>query len=354
MASPLRHIPMTPLDELRACLGNHLEGDAAAQVRLHHLLNQLRQQALPDLGGRLVRTTTPAGLKRLIMGLTAKFDWPEWVPWLFQALQHEQDLGVFDEGCAALGRLEIRSAREALLKLADLRTDPDRQLILRRELGAQETQPLSFYLGRLLEGEGNARLAHQGARGLAALARPEDLPALLEAMAGADPLAFRMLVRALTEAPGHLSGPPLLAWFTDTLLTLEDLELLDDLSHRVHTGARTAARAELAEALSSRMMATHGEAVQALQKALAAGEAGNPIPPLDALRAQAKGPYETFLTEALTILVEGKVARFAAMVTEAQDTLARQRNVLGTTLAQVCEGLVRLVAAGQFPADRVT
>ena len=64
---------------------------------------------------------------------SAKFDWPEWVPWLLQALQQEPDLGVFDEGCAALGRLEIRSAREALLKLAALRTDPDRQLADRRD-----------------------------------------------------------------------------------------------------------------------------------------------------------------------------------------------------------------------------
>ncbi|MBP1772171.1 MAG: hypothetical protein H6P99_1334 [Holophagaceae bacterium] len=354
MASLLRHIPMTPLDELRACLGNHLEGDAPAQVRLHQLLGQLRQQALPELGSRLNRATTPPGLKRLIMGLTAKFDWPEWVPWLFQALQHEQDLGVFDDGCAALGRLEIRSSREALLKLADQRTDPDRQLILRRELGAQETQPLSFYLGRLLEGEGNARLAHQGARGLAALARPEDLPALLEVLPGADPLAFRMLLRALSELPDALSGPPILEWFSETLRTLEDLELLDDLSHRVHTGARTAARTELAEALATRMGSANGEAVQALQQALAAGEAGHPIPHLDALRSRAKGPYETFLVEALTVLVEGKVARFAAMVTEAQDTVTRQRAALGVTLTQICDSLVRLVTGGQYPADRVT
>ncbi len=180
---------MTPLDELRAWLGNHLEADAASQVRLHQLLQQLRSMALPELGARLVKPSTPITLKRLILGLTAKFDWPEWVPWLLQALQSEPDLGVFDEGCAALGRLEIRSAREALQKLAALRTDPDRQLILRRELGAQDTQQsLAFYLGRLQEGEANPRLAHQGARGLAAVAQVEDLTGLWEALADADPL----------------------------------------------------------------------------------------------------------------------------------------------------------------------
>lgn len=344
---------MTPLDELRASLGNHLEGDAAAQVKLHHLLNQLRQQALPDLGSRLTRASTTPSLKRFILGLTAKFDWPEWVPWVFQVLQHEQDLGVFDEGCAALGRLELSSAREALLKLAAQRTDPDRQLILRRELGTQEGQPLSFYLSRLLEGEGNPRLAHQGARGLAALAQPGDLAAIWEAIAGADPLAFRLLLRAAAEMPGERSGPPLLALFQETLATLVDLEWLDDLSHKVHTGARTAARRELAEALTIRLEPRNAEAVQTLQTALAAGEASNPLPALEALRGQAKGPYERFLVEALTILVEGKVARFSAMVTEAQDLVVKQRAALGITLAQICESLVRLVTAGQLPPDQV-
>jgi hypothetical protein len=344
---------MTPLDELRACLGNHLDGDAAAQVKLHQLLTQLRQQALPDLGSRLTRASTSPGLKRFILGLTAKFDWPEWVPWVFQALQQEPDLGVFDEGCAALGRLELGTAREALLKLAAQRTDPDRQLILRRELGTQEGQPLSFYLGRLLEGEGNPRLAHQGARGLAALAQPGDFPVIWEAVAGADPLAFRLLLRAVAEMPGELSGPPLLVLFQDTLSTLVDLECLDDLSHKVHTGARTAARRELAEALTLRMESRSAESVRTLQTALDAGEAGNPLPALDVLRGLAKGPYERFLVEALTILVEGKVARFSAMVTEAQDLVAKQRAALGITLAQICDGLVRLVTIGQLPQDQV-
>ncbi len=47
MAAPLRHIPITPLDELRAWLGSHMEGDATSQARLYQLLQQLRQLALP-------------------------------------------------------------------------------------------------------------------------------------------------------------------------------------------------------------------------------------------------------------------------------------------------------------------
>ncbi len=353
MTALLRYVPVTPLDEFRACLGNHFEDDGTSQVRIHQLMGQLRQFTLPELGDRLTKASANIAMKRFILGLTAKFDWPEWVPWIFQVLQQEPDLGVFDEGCAALGRLEVRSSREALQKLAALRTDPDRQLILRRELGTGENQPLSFYLGRLLEGEGNPRLAHQGARGLAAVASPEDFPTLWEALSGADPLAFRLLLRAVTELPGELSGPALLGLFQDSVQTLKDLEALEHLTHRLQTGARTTARTELAKALAQRLEGRQDEALQALQVALEAGEAGDPLPSLEHLRAQVQGPYEHFITEALTVHLEGKVARFSAMVTEAQDTAAKQSLALLTTLDLACEGLVRKVTGGELPAAPV-
>ncbi len=348
MAALLRHLPTTPLDELRAWLAGYVEGDAAALYRLHQVLQQLRQMALPELGGRLTRPTSSLSLKRFILGLTTKFDWPEWVPWILPALQQERDLGVFDEGCAALGRLEVRSAWEALQKLSTQRTDADHQLILQRELGALEShQALSFYLGRLLEGESNPRLAHQGARGLATVAEPSDLHTLEEALEGADPLAYGLLLRALAELPGGTAGALLIARVQDTVHTLEDLESLDALTHRVQVGARTAARSELALALAARMEARAASAVKDLQRSLDAGEAGNPLPVLDQLHQQAKGPYERFLTEALIILVEGKIARFSAMVTEAQDMVAKRRVLLGNRLNQICDGLVRQVRTGR-------
>jgi len=349
MAAPQRHIPTTPLDELRACLGNHLEGDASAQVRIHQLLHHLRQMALPELGSRLQKSTSSPALKRFILGLTVKFDWPEWSPWLFQALQAESELGVFDEGCAALGRLETRTAREALQALLLQRTDPDRQLILRRELGAQEApQPLSFYLGRALEGESNPRLAHQGARGLAAVAETEDLATLLEAMIGADPLAYRILLRTVAELPGKAPSQALLELFQETLRNLEDLEALELLTRRLQSGARTAARHELVQAMAMRLGEQHGEAIQSLQAALEAGEEGTPLPALDLLREAARGPFERFLTESTTVLVEGKIARFNAMVTEAQDMAAKQRISLGAILNQLADALVLQVLGGQL------
>ncbi len=353
MALPLRHMPLTPLDELRSLLGAHAEGDNAFQVRLHQLLQQLKQQALPELGARLLSPTATPGLKRTLYGATAKFDWPEWVPHLLKALQQEPDLGVFDEGCSALGRLELRSAREGLLRLAAQRADGDRQLILKRELTAMEaTQPLAFYLGRLMEGQGNPRLAHQGARCLATLAEPADLPALLEALPGADPLAHRLLLRAIAELPGGEAGERLLDLFQDTFRALRDLELLEGMTGRLPSVARTAARTELLETLEARLASRAPGEFEALRAALAAGEAGDPARPMERLRPLAEGPLETFLVEALTTLLEGKIARFNAMLTEAQERAARGRGLASAALTQVCEGLVRQVAAGHLARER--
>jgi hypothetical protein len=344
---------MTPMDEFRSLLGVYAEGDASFQARLNQLMQQLRQQVLPELGARLLSPTASPGLKRAIYGTTVRFSWPEWVPHLVKALLLEPDLGVFDEGCAALGRLELRSAREALLRLAAQRADPDRQLILRRELAALESQqPIAFYLSRLLEGDGNPRLAHQGARGLAALAEAEDLPALLEALPGADPLASRLLLRAIAELPGGEPGRALLDLFQETLRILRDYEELEALGDRLAAQPRTAARTDLVATLDARLAPRGAEALEDLKQALAAGEAAHPLRPMERLRPLAEGPFETFAAEALTTLLEGKIARFSAMVTEAQENARRGRERSTGLLDQICEGVAHQALTGHLPWDQ--
>ncbi len=353
MASPTRHVPLTPLDEFRSLLGAFADGDAGFQLRLHQLMQQLRQQALPELGARLLHPTAPPGLKRTLYGTTARFGWPEWVPHLEKALLQETDLGLFDEGCAALGRLELRSARLALLDLAAHRADPDRQIILKRELAAFESQqPLAFYLGRLLEGEGNPRLAHQGARGLAALAEPGDLGALLEALPGSDALSSRLLLRAIAELPGGAAGEALLDLFQEARRTLRDFEALEALGDRLASQPRAAARADLVDTLEARLGSRGEEAMGELRHALAAGEAAHPLRPMERLRPLAEGPFESFVAEALTILLEGKIARFSAMVSETQGQARRERERAETLLDQICEGLVHQVACSHLPRAR--
>ena len=348
MPLPVRQPPSTPLEELRGLLGQRLDLDAGAQVRVHQLLGVLRQQALPALGDRLARATEPAAAKRFLLGLTARFDWPEWVPWIHQALVHEPDLGVFDDGCAALGRLALPSARTALKRLAEQRGDADRQTILRRELGPGEAQPLAFHLNRVLEGEGNPRLAQQGARGLAACADPSAAGTLREALGTADSLAFRILLRILADLPGEAPGPLVvdLAW--STLAELRDQESLEALAQRLQAVPRAEARPLLARAAADLEAAGALPGADPLRRALQAPQPEPPGPWLEALRAEARGPLAAFLLEAAGTLLEGKVARFGVTVAEAGAAASQATARLGAHLDHLCDGLVRLALEGRL------
>lgn len=352
MSILVRDAPLTPLDELRAHLSRHSE-EAAWGNQLHQLLQRLQQMSLPELGSRLVKPTSSKGLKRSILALTAKFDWPEWVPYLHKALLSEPDLGIFDEGCAALGRIATREAFEALQDIQEHRPDPDRRLILQRELGGLEpNQPLSFYLGRLAEGEGNPRLAHQGGRFLSVMAAPGDLPALVEAYQAGDPLSSKLALRTISGLPGGAAGEFLARLFEQLQRHLQDYLDLEALITRIQPLQRTHAREELAQAYTARLQdRCPGESAAFLQAL--ADESAHPAQILEQMAPHAEGHLEAFLAEALQVLVEGKVARFTALLTERLDGAHHQQGLLATNLDLVAMGLHRQVIAGYLPAERV-
>jgi hypothetical protein len=349
MNTLVRDAPLTPLDELRTHLSRHSE-EAAWGVQLHHLLQRLQQMALPELGSRLVKPTSSKPLKRAILSLTTKFDWPEWTPYLHKALLAEPDLGVFDEGCAALGRIATRDAFQALGDLQVHRTDPDRRLILHRELsGLEPTQPLSFYLGRLAEGEGNPRLAHQGGRFLAVMAGPGDLPALVEAYQAGDPLSARLALRVIAGLPGGAAGQFLLRLFAQLQKHLQDYLDLEDLITRVQPLQRTQAREVLAQVYTTRLRDRCPGEASALLQALV-DESASPAQVLDQMAPHVDGHFEAFLAEAVQVLVEGKVARFTALLTERLDDSHKQQARLATDLDLVAMGIHRQVKAGHLTA----
>ena len=340
MASLPRKLPLTPLDTLRALLGEYAEGDTTFLGRLQPMLQSLKKQTLTELGSRLSAGTSPRGLRKAILSCIAKFDWPEWTPWILEALQVEPDLGVFDDGCAALGALAVRNAYEALQKLQQSRTDTDRQVILARELGAYQTQQsLTYCLSRLMEGQGNPRLANQGAKLLATMAGPEDVAALIEAHRDGDPLVQRLALRIL----GALPDPATLAFLLDLLDrsrqdSLDHRQLLAQLN-RLHTLPRASTQPELVRQVAAQFEARAPKAVASLHQA-AIREGGDLLPHLETLRTHAQGVFEGFLLDALTLVAEGKVARYSAMISEASETaeaglaqLTLQCDQVGETLA---------------------
>ena len=353
MASLPRKVPLTPLDTLRALLGEYADGDPTFATRLLQLVQTIKKQALTELGSRLSPGTSPRGLRKAILGCIGKMDWPEWAPWLLKALQMEPDLGVFDEGCAALGSLATRDAFQALQNLQETRSDPDHQVILTRELALFQTQQgLTHCLSRLMEGQGNPRLAHQGAKLLATVAGSDDVPAILEAFRNGDALTQRLVLRTLGGLPFPMGLAFLLDLTERTRLDFLDHTRLQEQLNRLQTLPRASIQPELVRQVAARFEAKAPEAVSSLQQA-ATREGGNPLPALERLRPEAQGAFETFLLDALVLVAEGKVARYSAMITETVETTDAQLAHLLTQGDQLAEILAQKVDAGELPLDQV-
>jgi hypothetical protein len=334
-----RNVPQTPLDTLRALLAEFSAEDPAFLGKLLHLLQIHRRQIFPELGSRLAQTTTPKTLRRIILSIIPKFDWPEWTPYLLQALQQEADLGVFDEGCAVLGIIATREAHGALKQLQGLRNDPDRQVILTREVNLfQPQQAVGHYLGRLMEGQGNIKLATQGAKILAVCVGPEDLGALVGAHHDGDPLTQRLALRIVASLPTADATHYLLETMDQTRQEFLDLQQVMEVQRRTQNMGRGSAKPEFLRLVAERFETRIPEVSGCLDRAsaLEGAEAGAELEPL---RAGAQGLYDRFLVESLTLLLEGKVARYSAYQSEISDLADRRSPQLTSLCDQTAEAL---------------
>jgi len=340
MAPPIRTIPHTPLDMLRVHLAEYAGDDNGFRSRLGGLLQQHRKQLLAELGRNLVQATVPKGIRRGILAQIPRFDWAEWVPYVFEALQQEPDLGVFDDGCAALGAIATREAFEALKRLQVLRSDPDRQTILAREWTAfQAPQPMGFYLIRLMEGRGNPKFAAQGAKILAANATAESLPSLIDAHRQGDDLTQRLALRVITSCPEPAAGAFLLDLLSAGREEFLDLQQLSEVLRRMLPVARGSQKQELLHLVEERFRSRVGQAADHLARvaALEGVELGGE---LDAFKAASRGACDRFLLEALTLVAEGKFARYTAYFSETSDTADARTAQLSMLCDAVAESLV--------------
>ncbi|MDP2875297.1 MAG: hypothetical protein Q8O00_03875, partial [Holophaga sp.] len=333
MAILPRVVSLTPLDALRALLAEYADGNTSFSAQLGSALQGLRRQALPVLGPLLAKSEKPKGLRRVILSQVGKYDWPEWTPFILNGLLVEPDLGTFDEGCAVLGALGVREAAEALKNLQTARPSPDHQAILAREAALyQSQQPFSHYLTRLMEGSGNPRLAMQGAKVLSGISTSEDLPQLMEAIGSGDEVVFHLLLRIIAGIPGEESTQ-----FLSTLVEHSTKEILDnqtllELLHKTQGLARASAKVELRKLVCERFADRASSATDALSNALSSSAEIDGHALLEPIRAISEGHSETFLLEALGLLIDNKVARFSAYHSESADLAESRHERLNSTL----------------------
>jgi len=270
---------------------------------------------------------------------------------LRQALLQEGDLGLFDEGCAALGALGTREAWEALVALREARNDADRQVILTRELNLYESpQSFAHHMGRLLEGGSNPRLAQQGARHLARLAGPEDFQALREALETGDDVVQRYVLRILGGLPGAFVTQYLVELLDQARQRSLDAQELLGILRRTETVPRASVRELFVKLVTERFQDRAPEAVSSLGN-LGSPETLDVAALLEPFRPE--GETERFLLEALALLLESKVARYTAFHSETEEACETSLRVWGERLEQVAERLAHRVDMGLATVEEV-
>ncbi len=351
MAQPPRFVPHTQLDALRALLSGYIEGDRTFLAQFTRSLQVLQQQALPELGQRLARTTTPRKLRQVILQSVWDFDWPEWEPVLMHMLQPEEDLGLFDLGCAALGRLCTRRAMEGLLKLKATRREHERQGILDRELAAyQPEHPFEVYLSALLAGESNPDNARQGACGLVAMVDGPHLADLMDAFHLGDALARHLVLHVLTFLPHAGAEGLLVQLFQEAKEAYADVPGLQAFLPTMKGVSREALKEHLLVRLGERMNPRVPLAFMGLKQAVEE-KGGRHVEALELAGAKARGPTETFLVKAIGLLLEGKVMGFNGLVAQTLEELESLQAAWSQALGDIAAHVAARVQAGLQPLE---
>ena len=353
MTQPSRFAPPTQLDALRTLLSGYAEGDRGFLPQYDRALRSLRQLALPLLGRRLARTTTPRSLRVLILESVQRFDWAEWDLHLMRMLQPEEDLGLFEAACGALGFLATRRAFEGLQRLKEVRRDAERQMVLERELEPfLSGHPFEIYLGALALGEENPLLARQGAKGVAARLTSSDLPTLLEAYRHGDALARRLVLHGVSFLPGAEAGTFLTELFQEARSELADARAMPTLLPSLKGLPREELKQKLLSGLEQSFAPRDPERITALRIALK-DPAARAEEELEALRGAVRGTMESFLAKALGLILEGKAMGFSSLLVATAEGNAALSARCEALLDELGDHLAARVEAGLLPLETV-
>ncbi len=336
-----RFAPSTELEALRGLLSGYAEGDRTFDTLLVKSLQTLRQLALPELGQRLSKSTTPRKLRLLILDLVQRFDWCAWDHHLMPMLQAEEDLSLFEAGCERLAGLGTHRACQRLRHLRELRHDPARQSILDMELSAYEgAADLDELLGVMLTGAAAPERAREAAKGLAGQAGPEQFGGLLEAWRSDDALARHLALRVLAFLPDPTAGDLVLSLFREALdrgLALKALKALVE-------ALKPLPRSALAERFTTDMKAALTSRQPELATLVDGGDGS-------ALREAARGPLEQFLAEGLQFARENRTATLQRHITDAETALPAQQAALAEDLDRLADVIGARLGNGELALE---
>ena len=310
------------LDHFRQLL-DHLDGSERGQQLAFFLaILEVGPVAVQELDTRLPGSRTPRDLRRLAMEASFYHPWPDWVPILARILRYESDHAIFVTGVRALGRMRSPAALELLRELNILRQGAVFQETVAEVLSQTDPQEaFQHYLGRLLQGSGNAGEANDAAQRLLQLVDGGSLQALRTVAQHPDLLVYRHALVLLAH-----------------VFTAEAAGVLQEIFLEAH--GEVLADRGFKEVLAQFRPLAPGAAREAAAEAL--GHLQTP----EATDSDPWGLLAAFYREVLAGTPENRPSQLGNVLAQAAEALHLRSRRLGFAVETTAEGLAVMVQKG--------
>ena len=342
------------MKELVTLLGDYDERDPRDAALFNHLLEQVLEEALPELSDRLVRPSTSKALKRLIMASPARLPHEGWTPILLRALMHEMDPELFEDGCRVLAEIGGMEETDALRRIARQRQEPALQASLVRKLAWLEPrQPFGYHFRDLLRGSQNPSLSQKAAQTLASIASIEQLEELRPACDHPDTMVSILALRVISAIQDPQAGRFLMERFGEACDALLQDSQLRGLQEQIRRAPAQSVRSVVLDLLRGCPgAAPFGQLLGEIDKALAeAPESALTL--VQRLRTEIQGLQETRLVDCLADLALGRSVRLANLMPEPPEEVRQRTQRHQSQLDACAEGIAMLARRGFMPKKEV-
>jgi len=320
------------------------------QLAFFRTLADVGRGAVPELAERVLKASCPAAMRQLVLEASFYHPWPEWIPVTSRLLRHEKDLGVFESGARALGRIGTPEALEALRELAPTRaTQPFRDvldLVLRE---SDPTEAFHHHFARLLQGSAQPADANEGAHQLAKLLSPEALEPIRTLASHPDLLVYRHALRLLGQIQSTEAADCLLE-----LLEEAHQDAMADRDVRTQlTGFRSLGRPEVQTQVVRLLVQRWESKDPVLAVDLGSDQPERVQSAIRRIRDEEPGLFDTFLLDTLVASQEEKPAHLARHLSQAGEQAAQRARRLEFALDATAQGLADLADQGFIDPQRM-
>ncbi len=341
------------LPQLRLLL-DHLDPDSDEDLLLYfRMLDAMGQDAIPELGPRLLVASAPVSTRMLVMEAAYYHPYDSWVKLLSRALRREGDVTIFEVGVRALMRIGSANATEELRLLSTLIHEPvKRDLLTNALLATDPAKAFEHYLNSLFQGSSNPGVANQAAAELQRLVGPDQLESLLVIVYHQDMLISRHALKLITGIYTEESSQFLKAYLMECHQDVMDDRIFKDIINTVRGLGIIEVWPVLLEKIQERFDDTGKDELAKLQSGGPdAGEVG--LRNIEGLRAFVRGSLDIFLLDSLAVILQGKGGKMPQLISEATQGIQGRSRRIPHALDTCAAGLEGMVAKGILPAAEV-